>query len=179
MRSRRLPELLPLRSYTDAYAVDYPVGQCYSGQTSPVTCTASPAYQNLAGATLPNAPKNKVTLALDYKRNIPGLPVDADFTLNSVWQSAENFAITGDPGTLQPSYGITNMNLQFTPQALSNLSFSVFCNNVFDKHYAANLSNVRANWTFPNPAPVGTAYAQELPRDYYRFFGLRVAFASK
>jgi len=33
-----------------------------------------------------------------------------------------------DPGTLQPSYGITNMNLQFTPQAFSNLSFSVFCN---------------------------------------------------
>jgi iron complex outermembrane recepter protein len=166
-------------AYTDAYAVDYPVGQCYSGQTSPVTCTGSPAYQNLAGATLPNAPKNKVTLALDYKRNVPGLPVDMDFNINSVWQSAENFAITGDPGTLQPSYGITNMNLQFTPQGLSNLSIAVFCNNVFDKHYAANLSNVRANWTFPDPAPVGTAYAQLLPRDFYRFFGLRVAFASK
>jgi len=61
------------------------------------------------------------------------------------------------------------MNLQFTPQAFSNLSFSVFCNNVLDKHYAANLSNVRSNWTFPNPSPVGTAYAQVLPRDYDRF----------
>ena len=166
-------------AYTDAHAVDYPVGQCYSGQTLPATCTASPAFQNLDGATLPNAPKTKASVALDYKRNIPGLPVDADFTVNSVWQSAENFAITRDPGTIQPSYGITNMNLQFTPQALSNLSFSVFCNNVFDKHYASNLSNVRSNWTFPNPAPVGTAYAQELPRDYDRFFGIRVAFASK
>ncbi|HTB87938.1 MAG TPA: hypothetical protein VK743_08305, partial [Steroidobacteraceae bacterium] len=166
-------------AYTDAHAVDYPVGQCYSGQTFPATCTASPAFQNLDGATLPNAPKNKVSVALDYKRNIPGVPVDADFTVNSVWQSAENFAITRDPGTIQPSYGITNMNLQFTPQAFSNLSFSVFCNNVFDKHYASNLSNVRSNWTFTNPAPVGTAYAQELPRDYDRFFGIRVAFASK
>jgi iron complex outermembrane receptor protein len=166
-------------AYTDAHAVDYPIGQCYSGQTSPATCTASPAFQNLDGATLPNAPKNKVSVALNYKRNIPGVPVDADFTVNSVWQSAEDFAITRDPGTMQPSYGITNMNLQFTPQAISNLSFSVFCNNVFDKHYAANLSNVRSNWTFPNPAPVGTAYAHELPRDYDRFFGIRVAFASK
>src|SRR5271170_6227501 len=134
-------------AYTDAYAVNYPVGQCYSGQILPATCTAAPAYQNLAGATLPNAPKNKVVVALDYKRNVPGLPIDADFTINSMWQSAENFAITRDPGTLQPGYNITNMNLQFTPQAMPTLSFAVFCNNVFDKHYAANLSNVRANWT--------------------------------
>jgi len=41
-----------------------------------------------------------VSVALDYKRNIPGVPVDADFTVNSVWQSAENFAITRDPGTI-------------------------------------------------------------------------------
>lgn len=166
-------------AYTDAHAVDYPVGQCYSGQTEPITCTGSPAYQNLAGATLPNAPKNKVVATLDYKRNLPGLPVDFDFTVNSVWQSAENFAITRDPGTLQPEYNITNLNLQFIPHALPNLSFSVFCNNVFDKQYADNLSNVRANWTFPNPTPVGNAYTQGVPRDYYRFFGLRVAFASK
>ena len=166
-------------AYTDAHAVDYPVGQCYSGQTFPATCKANPAFQNLDGATLPNAPKNKVSVALDYKRNIPGVPVDADFTVNSVWQSAENFTITRDPGTLQPSYGITNMNLQFTPQAFSNLSFSVFCNNVFDKHYATNLNSVRSNWTFPNPLPVGAAYTQVLPRDYDRFFGIRVAFASK
>jgi iron complex outermembrane recepter protein len=166
-------------AYTDAYAVDYPVGQCYSGQTLPATCTQSPAFQNLAGAVLPNAPKNKISIALDYKRNIPGLPVDADFTVNSFWQSAEDFAITKDPGTIQPAYGITNMNLQFTPQAFSNLSFSVFCNNVFDRHYSDNISNARSNWTFSNPAPIGTAYTQELPRDFDRFFGIRVAFASK
>lgn len=166
-------------AYTDAHAVDYPVGQCYSGQTFPATCTASPAFQSLDGATLPNAPKNRISAALDYKRNVPGLPLDADFTVNTVWQSAENFAITRDPGTIQPSYGITNMNLQFTPQAFSNLSLSVFCNNVFDKHYADNLSNVRSNWTFPNPTPVGNAYTQGVPRDYDRFFGLRVAFSSK
>src|SRR5580700_6494557 len=102
-------------AYTDAHAVDYPVGQCYSGQTSPASCNASPSFQSLDGALLPNAPKNKITVGLDYKRNIPGVPVDADFTVNSVWQSAENFAIVRDPGTIQPSYGITNMNLQFTP----------------------------------------------------------------
>jgi iron complex outermembrane receptor protein len=165
-------------AYTDAYAVNYPVGQCYSGQTLPATCTASPAFQNLDGATLPNAPKNKVSVGLDYQRNIPGLPVDGDFTVTSFWQSAEDFSITRDPGTIQPAYGITNLNLKLTPQAIPHLSFSIFCNNVFDKHYADNINNVRATWAFPNPAPLGTAYAQELPRDWYRYFGIRVAFAS-
>ena len=166
-------------AYTDAYAVNYPVGQCYSGQTLPATCTASPSFQNLDGATLPNAPKNKVSVGLDYQRNIPGLPVDGDFTVTSFWQSAEDFSITRDPGTIQPAYGITNMNLRLTPQAIPHLSFSIFCNNVFDRHYSDNISNVRANWTFPNPAPLGTAYAQELPRDWDRYFGIRVAFASR
>jgi len=81
-------------AYTDAHAVDYPVGQCYSGQTIPATCTGSPASQNLAGATLPNAPKNKVTLALDYKHGIPGLPLDGDLNVNTFWQSTENFRST-------------------------------------------------------------------------------------
>jgi iron complex outermembrane recepter protein len=163
-------------AYTDAKAVDYPVGQCYSGQTSPATCAGSPAYQNLSGATLPNAPKSKVSVALDYKRAVPGVPVDADFSVNSFWQSAENFSITGDAGTVQHAYSLTNMNLQVTPQRFPNMSVSVFCNNVFDKHYDVNISNVKGNWTFPVAS--GTAYAQELPRDWDRFYGIRVAFAS-
>jgi len=41
------------------------------------------------------------------------------------------------------------------------------------------MADIKILETFPNPAPVGTAYAHELPRDYDRFFGIRVAFASK
>lgn len=164
-------------AYTDAHAVDYPVGQCYTGQTLPATCTLSPAYQNLNGATLPNAPKNKVTIALDYKHGIPMLPLDADVNLNTFWQSMENFAINRDPGTVQAAYGITNLNFQVTPQATPQLSMSLFCNNLFDRHYADNIGNVKGNWTFPTAT--GTAYTQELPRDYFRYFGIRIAYASK
>ena len=163
-------------AYTDAHAVDYPVGQCYSGQTIPATCTGSPASQNLAGATLPNAPKNKVTLALDYKHGIPGLALDGDLNVNTFWQSAENFSINKDPGTIQPAYGITNFDLGLTPQRLPNLSVHFFCNNAFDRHYAANLSNVKSNWTFPTASE--TAYNHELPRDYDRYFGIRIAFTN-
>jgi iron complex outermembrane recepter protein len=163
-------------AYTDAHAVDYPVGQCYSGQTVPATCTGSPAFQSLDGATLPNAPKNKINVGLDYKRALPLVPLDADLNVSTFWQSAENFGIVKDPGTTQPAYGITNLSLQLTPQQFSRLSVSLFCNNLFDRHYAANLSNVKGNWTFPTAA--GTAYTQELPRDYFRYFGIRVAFSS-
>jgi iron complex outermembrane receptor protein len=163
-------------AYTDAHAVTYPVGQCYGGQTVPATCTGSPSFQNLAGATLPNAPKNKINVELDYKTPVPLVRLDADLRINTFWQSMENFSITRDPGTVQPSYGITNVNLQLSPQQQSRFSVSFFCNNAFDKHYAVNLSNVRGNWSFPGG--LGTAYAHELPRDYDRYFGVRVAFAS-
>jgi iron complex outermembrane recepter protein len=164
-------------AYTDAHAVTYPVGQCYNGQTVPATCTGSPAFQNLAGATLPNAPKNKINVGLDYKTPLPVVPIDGDLSINTFWQSVENFSINKDPGTVQPSYGITNLNLQLTPRRYEHLSVSLFCNNVFDKHYAVNLGNVRNNWTFPTAA--GTAYTHELPRDYDRYFGIRVAFSSR
>jgi iron complex outermembrane recepter protein len=73
---------------------------------------------------------------------------------NSIWQSAEDFSITGDPGTIQPAYNLTNVSLQITPQRFSTVSISVFCNNALDKHYAVNLNHVKGNWTFP---PGGTA----------------------
>ncbi len=163
-------------AYTQAYAVDYPVGQCYSGQTIPATCTANPAFQSLAGATLPNAPKNKVNLTLDYKHAVPLLPIDGEVNLTTFWQSAENFSINKDPGTIQPAYGITNLDLALTPRHAPNFTVHLFCNNLFDRHYAVNLSNTRSNWSFPTPA--GTAYTQELPRDYDRYYGIRIAFTN-
>src|SRR5581483_6109016 len=161
-------------AYTDAHAVAYPIGQCYGGQTFPTTCLGSPAFQNLAGATLPNAPKNKINLGLGYVHPLPFAPLDAELDVSSVWQSAENFAITRDPGTLQPAYNITNLNLTLTPQKDKRLSVSLFCNNLLDKHYAANLNNVRGNYAFPTAA--GTAYTHELPRDFDRYYGIRIAF---
>lgn len=162
-------------AYTDAHAVTYPVGQCYTGQTVPATCNGSPAYQNLAGATLPNAPKSKINAALDFSHSVPALPIDADLNVSSVWQSSENFSITKDPGTLQPAYDITNLNLTLTPQRDRRFSLSLFCNNVTNKHYAANLNNVRSNYTYPGGG--GAAYTQELPRDFERYYGLRIAFS--
>jgi iron complex outermembrane receptor protein len=161
-------------AYTDAHAVTYPIGQCYSGQTVPSTCTGSPAFQDLAGATLPNAPRNKVNAGLDYTHGLPVVPLDADLNITSVWQSAENFAVTKDPGTLQPAYNITNLSLTLTPRRDRRYTVTLFCNNLLDRHYAVNRNNVRGNYTFP---PGGTAYTQQLPRDFDRFYGIRIGFS--
>ncbi|HUA26773.1 MAG TPA: TonB-dependent receptor [Steroidobacteraceae bacterium] len=163
-------------AYNDARAIDYPLGQCYNGETMPSTCTSSSAFQNLDGATLPNAPKSKEIIGLDYLKRVPGLPLEADLNVSSVWQSAENFVITRDPGTLQPAYGITNLSLTLTPRRNRRFSVAFFCNNLFDRHYAANMANVRGNYTFPTLT--GSAYNQQLPRDFDSYFGVRVAFAS-
>jgi iron complex outermembrane receptor protein len=140
----------------------------------PSTCTGSPAFQDLAGATLPNAPRNKVNAGLDYTHGLPAVPVDADLNVTSVWQSAENFAVTKDPGTLQPAYNITNLSLTLTPQRDKRFNVTLFCNNLLDKHYAANKGNVRGNYSF---SPAGTAYTQQLPRDFDRFYGIRIGFS--
>jgi iron complex outermembrane receptor protein len=140
----------------------------------PATCTGSPAFQDLAGATLPNAPRNKVNAGLDYAHGLPAVPVDADLNITSVWQSAENFAVTKDPGTLQPAYNIANLSLTLTPRRDKRYTVTLFCNNLLDKHYAVNRNNVRGNYSFP---PGGTAYTQELPRDFDRFYGIRLGFS--
>ncbi len=147
-------------------------------KTAALGCLPTPAsHQNLAGAPLPNAPKNKVTLGANYRADLFG-SLEADFNLNSVWQSAENFAITRDPGTIQAAYGITNLNISFTGQKDKQFTVALFVNNLFDKHYATNIGNVRSNWSNYAAAPAGTfyaAYTRNVPRDNDRFFGVRLA----
>jgi hypothetical protein len=67
------------------------------------------------------------------------------------------------------------LDLTLTPQRDKRFSVSLFCNNLLDKHYAVHRNNVRGNYSFPVPS--GTAYTQELPRDFDRYYGIRVAFS--
>lgn len=167
-------------AFTDAYAVTYPAGQCYSGEQtqSCLTGLTTPPYvgvkgQSLAGATLPNAPKHKINLTGDYVIHLPQVPFYADLSGAYVWQSKINYAITRDPGTIQDAYGIMNANLSFIENGQKRYAVSFFVNNLFDQHYASNRSNVRGNW-FGGSGPV-EAYAQEIPRDYDRYYGIRLS----
>ena len=98
----------------------------------------------------------------------------------TVWQSKVNFGLNEDPGTVQGAYDITNLNFTFGLKSDSRFSLSFFVNNLFDTHYYPNVGNVSGNFTWP-AQPAGKqvlAYTAEIPRDYSRFFGIRLAVAS-
>lgn len=175
-------------AYTQAIATDFPYGQCYPNEamlaSAPITCSiAAPApvnpakFQNLSGQTLPNAPKNKISAGVNW--NVPlGGPVSVKANATTVWQSAVNFGLNEDPGTVQKAYDITNLNLTFGLKNHPQFSLSLFVNNLFDTHYDANIGNAAGNFTWP-AQPAGTqveAYTHEIARDYARFFGVRFAF---
>ena len=180
-------------AYTEAIATNFPFGQCYPNETmlpvgpsDPLSCSvAQPApvalakFQNLDGQTLPNAPKNKISAGVNWRVS-PLDDVNLDVNANTVWQSKVNFGLNEDPGTVQGSYDITNLNFTFGLKSDSRFSISFFINNLFDKHYYANVGNVAGNFTWP-AQPAGAqveAYTAEIPRDYDRFFGLRFAFTN-
>src|SRR5579859_2670986 len=174
--------------YTEATATDFPYGQCYPNETmlasAPASCSvAAPApvnpakFQSLTGQTLPNAPKNKITASLNWDVPLDG-PVSMKVNATTVWQSAVNFGLNEDPGTVQKAYDITNLSFTFGLRDRPGLSLSLFVNNLFDTHYDANIGNVAGNFTWPGQ-PAGTqveAYTHEIARDYNRFYGFRLAF---
>jgi len=149
----------------DAKITDYPKGQCYSGETCPL------GYQDLKDKKLPNAPSQKFNINTELKVPTPSLPFDTTANLSYAWQSKILYSITQDPGAEQKAFGIANLNVNFAERANNRYTVTVFCNNLFDTHYAANLANQRGNWgsTF--------AYTQILPRDFSRYSGVRLAFA--
>jgi len=170
-------------AYTDAYASNFPNGPCYSNETqlltAPASCSAASKTQNLDGQSLPNAPRHKLTATIDWKV-LQQEVVTLDINATTVWQSKVNFGLNEDPGTIQDGYGITNLNFTFGLASDSRFSLSLFVNNLFDKHYYANVGNVAGNFTWP-AQPAGhqvEAYTAEIPRDYDRFFGIRLAVAS-
>jgi iron complex outermembrane receptor protein len=170
-------------AYTDAYANNFPNGPCYSNETqlltAPASCSAASKTQNLDGQALPNAPKHKITAGFDWKV-LQQSAVTLDINATTVWQSKVNFGLNEDPGTVQGDYDITNLNFTFGLASDSRFTLSLFVNNLFDKHYYANVGNVAGNFTWP-AQPAGhqvEAYTAEIPRDYDRFFGIRLAVAS-
>ena len=55
-------------AYVDAVIEEFPLGQCYPGQTAAQGCTGTPARQDLSGQRPPQAPEFKATAGFDYSR---------------------------------------------------------------------------------------------------------------
>ncbi|GGY02655.1 TonB-dependent receptor [Massilia dura] len=176
-------------AWTQATITEFENGPCYSvlnaagtGAAVGGNCAPNPKYananvQNLAGATLPNAPKIKLNLGGQFDLPLREAGFDLFFTGAYRWQSRTQFALNQDPVTVQGAYGIANVGFGLKDKR-DRYKLSVFVNNLFDKTYAIGLGNSVATGTWsaraPNPVAVVSTTSWLPPRDYTRYVGARL-----
>jgi len=154
-------------SYLDATIISYPEGQCYYTQTAAQGCIGG--YWNLAGKTLPNAPKWKGNIDAQYTHAIAKTGFDGTLTGSVRYQSAVNYSLSPDPDTEQGGFAIANLDLTVKPSEDGNYKFSVFVNNLFDTHYYNGMTDYS-----------GVSQANTfgfVPRDFRRYYGVRASYA--
>ena len=156
-------------AFVDAVIEEFPLGQCYPGQTAAQGCTGTPARQDLSGERPPQAPEFKATAGFDYSRPLNGGSLHGVLQGAYVYQSAINYALSVDPQGAQAGYGLLNLSVGVRD---SDRGYEVvaFVNNALDKQYYANYAN--SNGNFGNRLAINAL----LPRDFERYFGVRARF---
>jgi iron complex outermembrane receptor protein len=153
-------------AYLDATIQKYPDGQCYYLQTAAEGCIGG--FWNLAGKSLPNAPKWKGNMDAEYIHAIADTGFDGILTGSVRYQSSVNYSLSPDPDTEQGGFAIANLDLTVKPQQ-GAYKFSVFVNNLFDTHYYNGMTDYTA---FSKANTFGF-----VPRDFRRYYGIRASYA--
>ena len=176
-------------AYTEATIRSFENGPCYNvlnpqgtGSMPGPGCVKDPRFnntnvQNLAGKTLPNAPKVRLSLGGQYDLPLEGRSFKPFASFNTRFQSRTQYSLSQDPMTVQGAYSITNLTLG-VKDVRDRYKVSLLMNNLFDKRYAAGLNNgiANSNWSSRAPNPVVVVNTTEWlpPRDFHRYFGVRV-----
>lgn len=172
-------------AFMRAIIAKFPNGPCYnvlnatgSGQQSASVCAPNPTYgpglfQDLGGKTLPNAPRFKANVGGQYDIALASQSFDLFATSDYRWQSATQFSLNQDPGTIQKAYGILDAGFGMKDKnGAYKLSF--FVKNLLDNHYAEGMTNLprNPNWS---TSTVNVSSTQWIPpRDYTRYYGMRL-----
>lgn len=176
-------------AYTEATIQSFENGPCYNvlnatgtGTVPGPGCVVSPKYNNsnvqdLAGKTLPNAPKIKINLGGQYDLVLPSQSFNGFVAATTRYQSRTQFSLNQDPMTVQGAYSITNLSFGVKDKQ-DRYKFTFLVNNLFDKRYAAGLNNgyANSNWSSkaPNTPLVVNTTEWLPPRDFQRYFGARL-----
>ena len=177
-------------SYTDAIMSSFPQAQGYPGQTGQIwngtasalvgPCVSAPAataaaqrttctFQDRSGSRLPNSPKFKWNLGATAEFALGEAKGTA--ILGYQHQSEVNFDLLGNPLLVQPGYGVFNGSLG---AEFGNVKVMAFVNNLFDKHYAASMSDGYGTLGGSASNDTHVVY-QFLPRDARRYAGVKVS----
>jgi iron complex outermembrane receptor protein len=173
-------------AYTIATVSDWPNAPCYSVAGSPnggfnAACVLkSPTYggqnvQDLAGGTMPNAPKYKGNITGQYDILFPQATVNGFVTGTWRFQSNVLTNINQDPTLGAPGYGLFNLGFGIKDKA-DRYKVSFFINNVFDHHYANTGFTGLGSWSAkaPNPVVNVTTTTWTPARDAFRYEAVRV-----
>lgn len=151
-------------AWIDATYLSFPKGPCYYSLIASGSCPTG--SRELAGGKLQGTPKLSYNLSLQQNLELPSsVPFDADVRLDYGWRDSVQWAVSQDPASVSPSYGMLGLMVALRDRRDHwSLSF-----------YGKNLNNAFHSrlQTWPLWGP---AVRQYVPVDYRRVVGLNLGY---
>ncbi|RLA20702.1 MAG: hypothetical protein DRQ56_02550 [Gammaproteobacteria bacterium] len=158
-------------AWVNATIKEYPDAECYFGQTVAQGCITDSdgiSTQDLAGKDLQNSPDFKFNVAGNYVWPAGNsLPGDVFANVAYSWTDKVNHDLQLAPWMEADSYGVLNLSIGIEVLGDINYTVTVFANNLLDESYDSGLLD-------SSLAAVTEATSRFVPRDYSRYFGVRL-----
>jgi len=165
-------------AYVDAKFNEYDGAPCWYGEPASQGCTLknpalpsgplNPSTQNLSGAVMPNAPKNKFVFGAQQRLPLGSMGYDFVLGGNYSYTAATQMLADQNPQTIRPSYGLLNLSAGLRSQT-GKFSATLFVDNALNKHYLVDMEDF---WSSPWG---GTDVVVSQPaRDTNRYAGIRL-----
>jgi len=183
-------------AYTDAIIREWKAAACYldpanvrvgttafaaNGSIAGRNSRCFPAFpgdtagvQDLAGAPMFNAPKQKLVIGGIYDLRLPSLPFDAFVNGNVKYQSAITTNIIQDPDFYAPAFTIVDIGFGLRDKK-DRFKLSFLVNNLLDKQYSINGYGQTPSYRGSAASPASVTITAWRPeRDTWRYFTVRL-----
>jgi iron complex outermembrane recepter protein len=165
-------------AYINAVFVSYVDAPCWGNgviQTAAQGCvtdlavdpTGATKVQNVSGKTMPDSPKFKATLSAEQRFPLGASNYEGVLWGSYAYRTSTQFQPDQNPETIQGAFGLLDLSAGVR-QRSGKFSVTVFCNNVANHFYAADIEDF---WSGPWGA---NAVVKQPARDANRFVGLRI-----
>jgi iron complex outermembrane receptor protein len=165
-------------AYVDAKFTEYPGAPCWYGESAAQGCTLknpalapsplNPTNQNLSGAVMPNAPKNKFVIGAQQRVPLGSMGYDLVLGGNYSYTAQTQMLADQNPESIRPSYGLMNLSAGLRSQT-GKFSATFFVDNVLNKHYLVDMEDF---WSSPWGST--NVVVSQPARDTNRYAGIRL-----